>query len=289
MAAEYQNSDFRVVDYQPYCLDENIIDRSTKAPLWVRGPGPPPLERGRYFVCLGAAQTFGRFCERPFPTLLQEKLGSPTLNISHGGAGPAFFCGDNERLLSYLNNAGFVVVQIMSGRSDSNLLFESEGVGYFKRRTDGTYLGCDEAFTELIRSQPRSILAQLVEETRSSWCMHYKELLSCIKVPKVLLWLASRPPHYTQGWDTLAKLFGEFPQLVNAKMVAEVRAYCEHYVECVTTRGFPQPLIDRFTGAPTCVSDPWSSTPWVKNWYYPSPEMHEDAASALAPVCQLLC
>jgi hypothetical protein len=118
--------------------------------------------------------------------------------------------------------------------------------------------------------------------------MHYKQLLSCIKVPKILLWLASRPPRYAQGWDSLAKLFGEFPQLVNAEMVAEVRSYCEHYVECVTKRGIPQPLIDRFTGAPTTVSDPWSSTPWVKNWYYPSPEMHEDAASALGPVCQLL-
>ncbi len=137
MAAEYQEPDWRVVDYQTYCLDENVIDRSAKRPLLIRGPRPRRLEPGEYFVCLGSAQTFGRFCGQPFPAILQERLGLPALNISHGGAGPLFFCGENAPLLEYLNGARFVVVQVMSGRSDSNSLFESEGVGYFRRRSDG--------------------------------------------------------------------------------------------------------------------------------------------------------
>ncbi len=289
MAAEYQEPDWRVADYQAYCLDERVIDRSTKRPLSVRGPRPPRLEKGGYFVCLGAAQTFGRFCDRPFPTILQDRLGIPVLNIGHGGAGPAFFCGDNAALLAYLNNARFVVVQVMSGRSDSSSMFESEGVGHYRRRADGTYVGCDEAFAELIRSKPRAVVARVVEETRRSWCASYARLLSSIEVPKVLLWLASRNPSYVQGWNGISELFGAFPQLVNADMVNEVRRCSGSYVECVTKRGMPQVLVDRFTGAPTTVSDPWTSEPWVKNWYYPSPEMHEDAANALEPVCRALC
>jgi len=35
MAAEYQDTDWRVADYQPYCLDEAIIDRSTWRPLHI--------------------------------------------------------------------------------------------------------------------------------------------------------------------------------------------------------------------------------------------------------------
>src|SRR5258705_5274674 len=248
MAAEYQDTDWRVVDYQPYLLDEAIIDRSTRRPLHVRGPKPRRLEPGGYLVCLGAAQTFGRFCPRPFPTILQERLGIPVLNVSHGGAGPAFFCGDNERLLAILNEASAVIVQVMSGRSDSSSLFESDGVGYFRRRADGTYVGCDDAFSELIRSQPRAVCARVVEETRQSWCASYQRLLSGIKVPKILLWFATRTPFYRQGWRTLAELFGEFPQLVNPEMVADVTGYCERYVECVTSRGLPGQLIDRFTG-----------------------------------------
>jgi hypothetical protein len=288
MAAEYQEPDWRVADYAPFCLDEKIIDPTTKRPLNIRGPKPARLDRGGYFVCLGAAQTFGRFCQRPFPTILAERLAMPVLNISHGGAGPAFYCKNNERLLDYLNGACFVVVQVMSGRSDSNSMFESEGVGHFRRRLDGSYIGCDEAFRETIRTQPRSVLARVVEETRRSWCGSYARLLSGISVPKVLLWFATRPPAYKQGWGDLSQLYGEFPQLVNPEMVSDVRSRCERYVECVTKRGLPQTLLDRFTGKRTAVTDPWTSGQWKKNWYYPSTQMHEDAAASLEPACRSL-
>jgi hypothetical protein len=286
MAAEYQTPDWRVVDYQPFCLDEAIMDRSSQRPLWIRGPRPERLDPGAYFVCLGAAQTFGRFCERPFPTILQERLGMPVLNISHGGAGPAFFCGDNERLLQYLNNARFVIVQVMSGRSDSNSLFVSDGVGYFRRRSDGRPLSSDEAFAELLVTQTRACVARIVEETRESWRSSYRQLLANIVPRKILFWFATRTPHYRQGWQDVQALFGPFPQLVNAAMIADVRRECDRYVECVTGRGLPQPLIDRFTGLQTTVSDLWTSRPWTENWYYPSPEMHVAAACALEPVCQ---
>ena len=288
MAAEYQDPDWRVVDYQPYCLDPQVMDRSTKRPLHIRGPRPDHFEPGSYFACLGAAQTFGRFCPRPFPTLLQERLGLPVLNVSHGGAGPLFFCGDNERLLAYLNGARFVVVQVMSGRSDSSSLFESEGVGHFRRRSDGAYLGCDEAFAELIREQPRATLARVVAETRENWCASYAALMSAMEVPKILFWFAKRKPDYAQGWDSLSELFGDYPQLVTAEMVKRVRRQCDAYVECRSSRGTPQRLVDRFTGAPVMVTDQWTATPWTVNWYYPSPEMHEDAARALAPACRKL-
>jgi hypothetical protein len=286
MAAEYQDFDWRVVDYAPFCLDEQILDRSTKRPLFIRGPRPERLDPGAYFVCLGAAQTFGRFCERPFPVLLEERLSLPVLNISRGGAGPAFFCGDNARLLYYLNSARFVVIQVMSGRSDANSLFESEGIGYYRRKTDGTYLGCDQAFDEHIRTEPKELLIRIVGETRQSWCASYDRLLSAIRVPKILLWLSTRTPAYKQGWRSLPELFGSFPQLVNEEMVYMIRRHCELYVECTSTKGLPQALKDRFTGEEVTVSDPWTSQPWSMNWYYPSPQMHQDAADTLEPHCR---
>jgi hypothetical protein len=288
MAAEYQDTDWRVVDYQPFCLDEAIMDRSTKRPLFIRGPRPARLETGGYFVVLGAAQTFGRFCARPFATMLQERLDLPVLNVSHGGAGPAFFCGDNARLIDYLNGARFVVIQVMSGRSDSSSLFESDGVGYFSRKSDGARLGCDEAFAELIRSGSKRVLSQIVSETRFNWCASYESLVSKIAVPTILLWFSTRKPKYRQGWNSLSALFGAFPQLVDARMISAIRPLFDRYVECVTTRGLPQRLADRFTGEQTTVTDPWTSRPWTENWYYPTPEMHEDAALALETVCRAL-
>jgi hypothetical protein len=288
MAAEYQDTDWRVVDYQPFCLDEAVVDRSTKRPLLIRGPRPARLEHGQYFAALGAAQTFGRFCARPFTTVLEERLDLPVLNISHGGAGPAFFCGSNARLIDYLNGARFVIIQAMSGRSDSSSLFESDGVGYFRRKSDGACLGCDEAFSELICAGSRRVLAQIVSETRHNWCASYESLLLKIAVPTILLWFSTRKPKYSQGWNSLSALFGAFPQLVDAKMISAIRPHFDRYIECVTARGLPQPLLDRFTGERTTVTDPWTSRPWTENWYYPSPEMHEDAALALEPVCRAL-
>src|SRR5690606_20333234 len=78
----YQARDYDIVDYRMYELP------GTR--LWFRGP-MPDLEAGRYFTCIGAAQTFGCFCSQPFPDLLAQKLGLPSLNLGYGGAGPEFF------------------------------------------------------------------------------------------------------------------------------------------------------------------------------------------------------
>ena len=122
MTEGYADPDWEVVDYQMYCLDSEVIDRQTNTVLLLRGPKPQNLESGEYFVCIGAAQTFGRFCERPYPTLLQERLGLQALNLGRRGAGPSFFSKENDKLLGYINGARFAVIQVMAGRSEGNSL-----------------------------------------------------------------------------------------------------------------------------------------------------------------------
>ena len=286
VAAEYQEPDWRIVDYETFRLDPEILDSSRDCPLRIRGPEPPRLEYGEYFVCLGAAQTFGRFCPRPFPTILQERLSLPVLNISHGGAGPSFFSNGSERLFAYLNHARFIVLQVMSGRSESNSLFESRGVGHYTRRSDGAQIGCDEAFEHLLRTAPRSVVTRVVEETRRNWLESYQAILEKVTAPTVLFWFSTRRPKYRQRYDSVGGLFGEFPQLANEAMVKYLRAECEYFAACVSKRGLPQELVDRQTGEPVTTWDPWTSAPWDCNWYYPSPEMHADAADALETACR---
>ena len=286
MAAEYQEPDWRVIDYQTFCLDERLVDPSTARPLWIRGARPRELRTGEYAVFLGAAQTFGRFCQKPYPTLLSERLGLPILNISHGGAGALYFCLMKHALTKYLNEACFVVVQAMSGRSESNSLFESHGVGHYRRRSDSISIGCDEAFADLLKMHSKSYVRRIVQETRLSWRHSYEPLFSLIEGPKILFWFSEREPAYQDDYRDVQRLFSRYPQLVNADMVATVRPMCDEYVACVGRRGLPQTLLDRFTGERLTISDPWTSASWSENWYYPSPEMHEDAAAALEPVCQ---
>lgn len=285
MTAEYAAPDRDVVDYHVYCLDPEARDRQTGTGLLLRGPAPRTLAAGQYFVCLGAAQTFGRFCEKPFPTLLQERLALQAVNLGRGGAGPSFFAKENDRLLAYVNNARFAIVQVMAGRSESNSIFESKGLGHYTRRTDGAGVGCDEAFKELLATRDVSCLKRIVAETRRHWVDSYIALFDAIKVPKILFWFSERRPGYRESYQDVYALFGQFPQLVNAQMMKLVRRYCDVYVECVSTKGLPHTLINRFTGLPTTVTDPWGGT-WSRNWYYPSPEMHVEAAAALVKVCR---
>jgi hypothetical protein len=286
MAAEYQTTDWRVVDYRLFELDPELRDVLNGPPLGFRGPRPPSLDPGSYFVTLGAAQTFGRFCASPFPSLLAGRLGLSVLNLSRGGAGPSFFSRAGRALDRYLGGARFVVVQIMSARSEGNSMFASDGLSCLQDRTTGAYLGCDEAYAALLREHPASSVMRVIAETRANWRDSYLRLLRRIPVPKILLWLSTRRPKYPVRLDSPSGLFGAYPQLVDEQQVRALSGHVDAYVEIVSRRGLPQPLLDRFTGAPASVTDPWTSETWTENWYYPSPEMHLSAAAALEPVCR---
>lgn len=286
MTHQYQHPDREVVDYQVYELDEKVLDRQDRTPLRVRGPRPEDFKAGSYFACMGAAQTFGRFCRDPYPDFLGRMLKMPVLNLGRGGAGFSFFSKENETLLRYINGSRFAVIQVMAARSEGNSLFNSRGLGYYYRVSDGTGIGCDAAFRELLARGDRRLLEKIVSESRENWVNGCHALLHQITVPKILFWFSSRGPRYRERLTgDLDALFGEFPQLVNEDMVRRIRGGADDYVACISRKGLPQKLSSRFTGRQVTVTDPWGGT-WEKNWYYPSPSMHKKAAGALYDVCR---
>lgn len=304
MSLGYQNRDAAVVDYQLWQAWPNGD--------WLRGPAPASLAPGSYFAAVGAAQTFGCFVGNPWPDLLSQQLGLPALNLGIAGAGPAWFRREPVRAL--LANARFVVFQVLSGRSADNSRFAGGGRERV-RRTDGRELGADAAWREELQrdlvgvTNPvwrglknrgaawfgRREVRQLVDETRADWQRQFAALLRETAAPKLLLWWSRRRPDHRARYHSLASLFGEFPQLVDRSMVEQLRPLANDYVECVTSRGSPQTLLDRHTGQRTSVQPAAAGTGedpalrWHHNAYYPSPAMHEDAAAALlAPARALL-
>lgn len=305
----YAERDWEVVDYELWELgDCGLVPPASRA---VRGPCPGKLQDKQFVTCLGAAQTFGALCRQPFPALIQESIGQPVLNLGFGGAGPSFFLNDPE-LINVVNRSSLAVVQVMSARSTSNSLFQSTGTDFVLRRSDGKQFAAEQIFVSLLKQgqgigpfRPKRFLPRImatigqqkvkriVRECRESYLEEYSELLGRIKVPKVLLWISKRAPEYQERYAAIGELFAEFPQLVNRGMVEQLRTQCDAYVECVTSRGSPQHLISRFTGEPVGIrhADARPDLPATssnKDGYYPSPEMHEDAASALIPVCMSL-
>ncbi len=136
----YQARDFEVVDYHLYKLPG--------LGLSMRGPRPN-LEVGSYITCVGAAQTFGCFCESPYPALLEQKLGVEVVNLGYGGAGPRFF-NRHPGLIDIVNRGRLAVVQVMSGRSEDNSRFESRGLERMTRRRDGKKMSADAAWRSVL-------------------------------------------------------------------------------------------------------------------------------------------
>lgn len=296
--SNYAARDFEVVDYQMTELPGTGL--SFRGPL-------PVLNPGEYITCLGAAQTLGCFCQQPYPTLLSESLGMSVLNLGYGGAGPRFFARQKE-LLKIVNQSKLTIVQVMSGRSEDNSLFESRGLERLTRRRDGQPMAADDAWRSVLEAGylwkraplGRGLLRRacrhfgyqkakrLAEETLHNYERSYLDLLSSIETPTLLLWFSRRRPAYEPSAENLHRFFGAFPQMVEERTVAAIRPHADRYVECVTERGMPQLLTSRFDGKPVEVKlsddrDDFAGRVWTHNTYYPSPQMHEDAAQALVP------
>jgi hypothetical protein len=277
MSLEYQLRDGHFMDYKLY--------RLPGVNTYFRGPA---VTSERFIVCVGAAQTFGRFVANPFPALLSRSLEIETLNLGRGAAAPSFPLSQ-PILMDYINRAQLAIVQVLSGRSQSNSLFQVKNHGMVGvHQSDGREMTASEFYEEILR-QDEGLAREIVAETRANYVRTMIELLESIRVPKILFWISVRTPEYQERWSPpVHGLLAEFPQLVNRQMVNELLPYCQRYVEYVSRVGLPQPLPQR-SDVETANLELPAKLPQAEltcmNRYYPSPEMHEEAAARLRPVC----
>lgn len=273
----------------PYqAADEDIVDyqylRLPGVPFRWRGPAPQSFEAGRYFCTLGAGQTLGRFCSRPFATLVSRSVEIPVLNLGYSGAGPRFYL-DHRPIFGLVNSAAFAIVQVMSGRSEGNSLMRCDsGRNLVTWLPTGEECFTEQAFRYLLEDYDHQTVNRVVAETRANWLGHMIQLLDAIAVPTILLWISEREPKYEpQLGGKLYELLGAFPHLVDDEMMEELSPHADATVMAVSSRGVPHKLVSRTTGLPTTVRYP-NGEYRGEDRSYPSPEMHEDAAAALLPV-----
>jgi LPS sulfotransferase NodH len=244
----------------------------------------PPVDLDRPFIAfVGAAQTFGRFSHTPFPSIMGERLGLPVLNLGVGGAGPRHF--NRMEYLEILNKAELVVAQVLSGRSSSCTLFDNsrkggmDGIVPFASQP----MGVDDFYCHVSREFGQDAVQYAVKEMREDYLATFEKLLNAINPPKILLWLSSREPQYTEDYAKVPHgLYSGFPQLVNGQMVEELKLSCEAYVECISQAGLPQQL----WAGDESMKGAVSRNGMVENQYYPSPEMHAEAADRLEWACR---
>ncbi|MEJ7933926.1 DUF6473 family protein [Sphingobium sp. AN558] len=301
---DYQDRDSDIIHYDEFLIPGCDVK--------FRGPGFNPFEaeQGSFFSCIGSAHTYGPYFPSPYPTLLSKELGMPVLNLGVGGTGPGFY-GQYDSLIEAMNRGRFVVLQCMAARQEANSRFDTDGhVEFVKDRTTGESLNSGLAWKRIVEEDSSNAL-RYVAETRLSWIETIRKLVERLTVPVIFLWFTEREMAY--GFDRAAfeeqiramadgtdenyhvnALAGEFPHFIDEWTAEAVAALCDGRAECISSRGMGKPIVSQFTGEPIAgvTQEEAAARPELTgridgmNRYYPSPEMHEDAAAALLPVAR---
>ncbi len=244
--------------------------------------GPPvadaDLKSGNYFCVMGAAQTFGRLVRRPWPFLLGDALGLPALSLSRGGAGPEFFL--EPRMIELAQNAQFVILQVMSGRSVG--CEEYPGGRRITRDGQNTKLKRLDLLKDMWQKD-REVAIDYVHRWNENYVALYAKIRRLIDRPTLLLWISDRAPN---DWDPsiLRKKFntGSFPQLIGRKTYRAVVPLFDAKFQEVTGVTMEQPL-SRVTGEACPYFGDSGANFHSEFHYYPSTASNYLLAQALLP------
>ncbi|MEM8576593.1 MAG: DUF6473 family protein [Pseudomonadota bacterium] len=243
-----------------------------------RGP-KRPLDMP-YIACLGGAETYGRFVERPFPDRLEDALGLPCVNLGCLNAGIDVFAQD-PHVPDIAAGAQVTIIQVVPAQNMSNRLY-----AVHPRRNDRflkpsvllqtIYRDVDFAefnFNKHMLMRLHDISAERFEavkaELREVWVARMRMLLRRIGGKTVLLWLADRGP------DTEADEMGSDPWFIGRAEIEAVRADVTEVVEVVAS---PEALTRSTEEMIFAELD----RPAAERTF--GPAVHLEAASALAPV-----
>ncbi len=196
-----------------------------------RGPRRP-LD-GRYIAFVGGTETYGRFIESPFPTLVEDSLGDVCVNLGMINASVDAFANEPS-LLDLCRGATLNVVQVMGAQNMSNRFYTVH-----PRRNDrflraSTVLSAiypdvdfsDFCFTRHMlstlyaRSPDRFEIVRM--ELESAWQGRMTTFLREIGKHTFLLWFAGHLPSDGK-WDSRSNPFNADPLFVTRKMIDSLR------------------------------------------------------------------
>lgn len=234
-------------------------------------------------VCLGSAATMGRFVETPYAAQLARTFDCEVSNLGFSGGSPDVYLGQ-PGVLAAMAEADATIIEFMSARRIENRLFVPASP-----YTLHALLRPPFADHPAFRNQPgaRIFVARLWElafeylpeeaekaaqEALAGYEAAMEDLIGRSRRP-ILLWFSQRAPEAETG----PAVRQVFPHFVGRPTFARLAGLAPT-VTVTSQAGLPQPLLHRVTGVPQ--TQIRAREPGL-NTYYPSPEMHEEAAHAL--------
>ena len=220
---------------------------------------------------------------------------SPVANLGTAGAGPGFFLRDSMALEA-ASNAEVCVIQVMSARSLSNRMFQ------VRPKKNAQLSAVSKALSDLFPhvdfetfSYAHNMLNQIAEENpakfieverelKTAWVARTRLMLESIHTKKILFWFSERAPNEEPAKSDRTSIL-KYPHYVDQAMLDAVTPFVDKVVYCISDEGLPQSLL---IDGEAVLQSPFGM-PVRENRYYPSPEMHQQAAEVLGrPVYDLL-
>ena len=265
MAFEYQGGD--ALNYYP-C-------RYGQSKLLFRGPAKSL--NGDFVAAIGGTETYGKFVARPWPDLVQERLGLPVANFGHMNAGVDVFAAESE-VIEAAQRARVTVIQLMGAQNMTNGFY-----AVHPRRNDRFVRASNrmrEMFPDVDFAQfnfTRHMLGALkarslvkydgvVQDLRQTWLASMKALLAKLPGRKALLWIGDY--HSPVARDPL----GPDPLYISSRMVDQLRPLVDEVVQVQPT------IMARSTGTVGMCFGPLEEPTAVQ---MPGPLVHEEVAEAL--------
>lgn len=202
--------------------------------------GPKKGTSNPFVAFLGGTEFYGKFLRAPIPTLVENQLGIPCLNLGCTNAGVDVFSKD-PTVIDLANKAEVAVLQLTGAQNLSNRFYKvhprrndrfvapSELLRAVFPEVDFTTVHFTRhALQELARVSP-SRFRVVVDELKSAWVLRMTQLLDKISVPTVLFWMgvntldAERPDTV---WD---------PLFVDRKMINHLKSRADKCIECVVS------------------------------------------------------
>jgi len=228
----YENLGQGVLDYFP-C-------RYGHSKLLFRGPRKKMA--GEYIAMIGGTETYGKFIEKPFPTLISEAMEMECVNFGCVTAGIDVFANEMP-VIEACSEARVTVVQVIGAQNMSNRFYAvhprrndrflraSTLLKTIFREVDFT----DFSFTKHLLTTLQTLSEErfdiVRDELKEAWIARMKLLMGKIEGKTVLLWFSDRTPEDAAPSGSL----GREPTFVDRRMIEEIRPFVTEVVEVVAS------------------------------------------------------
>lgn len=248
--------------------------------------GPKRRLRETYCVMMGGSETYGRFIERPFATLVEEQINQQIVNLGSVNAGVDAYARD-PAILNICAGAKASVLQITGAQNMSNRLYivhprrndrflrASPLLKNLFRDVDFTEFNFTRHMLNTLQEVSPERFTLVIEELRAAWLARMRFVAESLPGAKILLHAGREPlpkalPEQRMGSD---------PLFIDQDLVAQLKPCFTDLVQVVASEEA------RTQGADSLCYGPLEEGA-AKHTL--GPKFHAEVARALAPKLQAL-